>query len=628
MLPFLFFRKGNSLSILIVVTLSLFRATASLKAPESKRADVAKRQVETLQIPFQRGEIPLIPPHRDKPPVVPNLPSVFLDAIDTMQSRYFQLWQGSWPDAIDWTSAVMGTHVSAALSTISRSLDYLVPSTGTSSLGIEYQVHENLLNRYFSQMTAFYFGENAFSLRNQAYDDMLWVVLGWLENIKFIMMHSEMHYTSSKMGNSSAWYAVQFIPSFAHRARIFYELASKGWDTSLCDGGMIWNPSLSPYKNAITNELYIAASISMYLYFPGDDNTSPFTVPRKSSFSHANPGDAIYLKNAVEGYKWLLSSNMTNRHGLYVDGFHISGWSKDSRGTGRCDIRNEMVYTYNQGVLLSGLRGLFIATAARSYLEDGHALIQNVINATDWDTKAQKSRHSNYNDSAPWTGLGRSGILEEACDSSGRCSQDGQTFKGIFFHHLTTFCRPLEPSQNIDLSRTSIEMQHQIFHEANSFHQDTCKKYTRWVEHNAQAAYMTRDNEGLFGMWWGQKFRNNESSTTTPDSRSEPRRSPFDGRIQDMATSAAVDYRNLDISPPSNRHADAMWYNLNHNDYTSRLNFFHDAAVAHGHQTAYKPKGKWSGKERDVNDRGRGRTVETQGSVLAVLRACWELSAL
>ena len=40
---------------------------------------------------------------------------------------------------------------------------------------------------------------------------------------------------------------------------------------------MSWNPYLEPYKNAITNELFISASIGMYLYFPGDDNDSPFS---------------------------------------------------------------------------------------------------------------------------------------------------------------------------------------------------------------------------------------------------------------------------------------------------------------------------------------------------------------
>ena len=84
---------------------------------------------------------------------------------------------------------------------------------------------------------------------------------------------------------------------------------------------MLWSPYLEPYKNAITNELFISASISMYLYFPGDDNTSPFSLPNAHATADI-PGrhkDPKYLAAAIEGYKWLKSSNMTDCLGLYGD---------------------------------------------------------------------------------------------------------------------------------------------------------------------------------------------------------------------------------------------------------------------------------------------------------------------
>ena len=213
-----------------------------------------------------------VPP--DVSPETINSPSTYgalLYALHVMESHFFSVSHGTWPGAIDWTAAVMGTQVSSSLSVMSgyTGVQKLHPSQVYS--------HENTINRYFTQLTSFYFGENAFSLRTQAYDDMLWVVLGWLESIKFINLHSSLHYAqpasqSLLHSQNSSWYARQFIPQFAHRARLFYDLASKGWDTTLCGGGMVWNPHLAPYKNAITNELFIAASIGMYLYFPGDDN--------------------------------------------------------------------------------------------------------------------------------------------------------------------------------------------------------------------------------------------------------------------------------------------------------------------------------------------------------------------
>jgi len=485
-----------------------------------------------------------------------------LDALQVMQETYFDIFTGTWPSAIDWTSAVMGTHVSAALSSIVSSLD--APSVSACSDLLKWQ---NLIDRYFTQTTVFYFGENAFALRNQAYDDMLWVVLGWLENIKFTEMYSLKHWNSLPTrleGRSEpGWHGLQFSPMAAHRARIFYDLASKGWDESLCGGGMNWNPYLTPYKNAITNELFAAASIGMYLYFPGDNNSSPYldasNSGRRKRFGKAH--DPVYLENAIKSYKWLQESHMRSSvSGLYQDGFHILGWHRypngtTNPGTGKCDQLNTMVYTYNQGVLLSACRGLWMATGARSYLYDGHALVDSVVRATGWP-----------NDGLAWRGLGRAGVMEEFCDHGGFCSQDGQTFKGIFFHHLAEFCRPLWPhEEEFITSETSAGFDRDIY----NYHLARCAAYGKWVAHNADAAAATRDGEGRFGMWWtfGQ----------VPGSVMD--------EIQQTSVlpAGAVDHLN---SPEKIR------------------------------------PGSLVGMD-DTNDRGRGRTVETQSGGLAVLRARW-----
>jgi hypothetical protein len=287
----------------------------------------------------------ILPPTSDLTNKTQTLPAL-LNALDVLQSSYFEIWQGNWPTGIDWTKAVIGTYLSSALLTISTSFDSLSSPKGS----------ENLVNKYFSQLVDSYFGQDAFALRQEAYDDMLWVVLGWLESVRFINTHSTGHYNSTTREEGD-WYGKQYIPAFAHRARIFWELASQGWDTSLCNGGMIWSPYLAPYKNAITNELYITASISMYLYFPGDENTSPFGfyapgIP--SAFEPpGQPRDPKYLAAAIEAYRWLSNSNMTDAKGLYVDGYHVSGWSRERRKNDsyntRCDSRNEMVYTYVSG---------------------------------------------------------------------------------------------------------------------------------------------------------------------------------------------------------------------------------------------------------------------------------------
>lgn len=476
-----------------------------------------------------------------------------LDAISTLQETYFNTFAGTWGDAIDWTAAVTGTHISATLTSIVDGLDLQFESACSDILQ-----WENIVNQYYSQTAFFYFGENVFGLRNQAYDDMLWVVLGWLESTKFADMYARRHQKGEAWEEKGKWHGLQLSPMAAHRSRVFYELASNGWDEKLCGGGMTWNPSLTPYKNAITNELYITASISMYLHFPGDTNDAPFI---QSPYCSAH--DPIYLENAIKAYKWLQESNMKNEQGLYGDGYHVSGWHRYpngtvDRGTGSCDELNTMVYTYNQGVLLTANRGLWLATGAKNYLEDGHVLISNVIRATGWPNQDRQ-----------WHGLGRGGVMEEYCDHGLYCSQDGQTFKGIFFHHMTEFCRPLRESEREFISTQGFDA------DVYAYHLGRCAAYRKWIDHNANAVLVTKNEDGLFGMWWGVPYQYSNNNEWKKIAR----------------------------------------------DQTPRL-----AEEAKDHLNPVLPFMSYS--EGDLNDRGRGRTVETQGGALAVLRAKWLWQAL
>lgn len=549
------------------------------------------------------------------------------NALETMQSSYFSIWLGKYTTAIDWTAAVMSTHVSATLASLSRSLTYTMPGTFDKSktLDVEAQMVENEINKYFGQITTYYFGEDHFAIRMQAYDDILWVVLGWLESINFIEQHAAGHYDSGSQQKAAApeWHARQFIPSFAHRARVFYELAEKGWDWRLCGGGMTWNPRLLPYKNAITNQLFISASVGMYLHFPGDANCSPFLSQYDDKQDGETPSDEllhaqehgeqcdesvrgdssydpIYLANAIHGYDWLKNSGMVNDQGLYVDGFHIAGYRTNHSKT-ECNERNEMVYTYNQGVVLSGLRGLWEATGNTTYLEDGHELVRNVIRATGWTDERRFTATSTRSETpaepsasrGAWAGLGAHGILAEACDPAGTCSQDGQTFKGIFFHHLTAFCAPL-PSVPVSPGRT-----YAASRETGALHSNSCSEYTDWVVRNARAALGTRDDRGRFGGWWGVGR---------------------DGGVEvDVGERVnETDYRNFPTQ------------------YEARFEGVHDEladGVDSGEVADFdavenideEVKATASG---DLNDRGRGRSVETQGGGVAVVRAMLEFIKL
>jgi len=173
------------------------------------------------------------------------------------------------------------------------------------------------------------------------------------------------------------------------------------------------------------------------------------------------------------------------------------------------------------------------------------------------------------NSSPRWSGLGRAGVMEEFCDQGGHCSQDGQTFKGIFFHHLSEFCRPLWPQEEAFLGEerpTEAEYDRDMY----EYHLARCAAYDKWVSHNSDAALATRDSKGQFGMWWTFGELDDDVMTEI--------------RHTTILPVGAADHLNPHVEDDS----PAQPINLT-----------------------------------DSNSRGRGRTVETQSGGLAVLRARW-----
>ena len=562
-------------------------------------------------------------------------------ALSVLQDEYFKGDYGTWPSAIDWTAAVMGTIVSGMLNTLSNSLDS-VELAGIN----DWKFKDNLISSFFAQIVGFYYGQDVFSIRGQvsvlqvlaacliavliaakAYDDILWVVLGWLETIKFVNLHTERHFSygggEAKLPSnglrraleSLPWHGHSWVDSFAHRSRIFWNLGSRGWETRLCHGGMVWNPRITPYKNAITNELWISASISMYQNFPGDNFTAPWTVA--SVFPRNDPA---HLAAAIEGYRWLMDVGMMNSMGLFADGFHVD---RSKPFNVECDIRDEMVYTYNQGVILTGQRGLWAVSGSPSYLKDGHDLIQSVINATGWSLESSapvdEASQRSPRQLPAWRGLGRGGILEEQCDASGTCSQDGQTFKGIFFHHLTAFCASLDP---VHVERGVI-VDVEGYQLVKNAHADACRSYVGWVRHNTLSALQTRDEEGRFGMWWGAGLFGNITVSQDDDGI-------------DHKADNTTDYRNSGTPEDETWGGKERWLPGAQGwlagqsspvawQSDSSQQILLDKQGINKHDGVGRLSASGS-RSNDPNCRGRGRTAETQMGGLALLRAYWELS--
>ncbi|KAF9642923.1 Six-hairpin glycosidase [Thelephora ganbajun] len=151
--------------------------------------------------------------------------------------------------------------------------------------------------------------------------------------------------------------------------------------TSDCGGGVWWSRARN-YKNTITNALFMHISAAMYIRH------------------RDTPG---YLQNAIDTWKWLAGSGLRDKDHLWFDGLR------------RCQVSDRRKWTYNQGVIASGLGLLYAATGNKTYLTEAEKTLDAAI---DFMTV--------------------NGILKEVCDDATQstCDEDQLIFKGIFTKHL------------------------------------------------------------------------------------------------------------------------------------------------------------------------------------------------
>jgi len=202
--------------------------------------------------------------------------------------------------------------------------------------------------------------------------------------------------------DDNAWWALAWIGAFDLTRNAHYLQAAKtifahntaGWDNT-CGGGLWWTTAKT-YKNAITNELFLALAAQLHL---------------------RTPGDTGYLTWAQRAWQWFKDSGLIGTTGLINDGLSSS-----------CQNNGGPIWTYNQGVILGGLGALSEITGDRAYLEQGE-IIANVALRTLITTPA----------TGPQSGQA---ILTEPCESvPGGCNSDQAQFKGIFMRNLLDLWR-------------------------------------------------------------------------------------------------------------------------------------------------------------------------------------------
>ncbi|TFK44668.1 glycoside hydrolase family 76 protein [Crucibulum laeve] len=171
--------------------------------------------------------------------------------------------------------------------------------------------------------------------------------------------------------------------AYLNSASKIYDIISGQWDNT-CGGGVWWSTAHT-YKNAVTNELFLLLSASGYLRFRNQ----------------------AYLDNANKVWNWLKGSGMRNSQGLWNDGLN----------TADCTNNGQTTWSYNQGVIASGLAALSVATGDKSLLDQAEITLDATI------------AHLTDNN-----------ILRESCDNAvgggSVCNQDQQIFKGIWTKHL------------------------------------------------------------------------------------------------------------------------------------------------------------------------------------------------
>jgi predicted alpha-1,6-mannanase (GH76 family) len=213
--------------------------------------------------------------------------------------------------------------------------------------------------------------------------------------------------------DDDGWWALAWIKAYdltgdmkyLNMAVTIFNEMSKGWDYT-CRGGLYWQRNHqdtsgnSPYKNAITNELFLAVASALYLRF-----TKITSDPQV-----LNP----FVNWAEWEWGWFSACGLINSQNLVNDSLNTSCQNDQS----------QPVWTYNQGVILSGLCDLAEITGNPGYLQRAEqvadALIKNTVDP---------------NGSPPQSGVA-DGILTEYTDLQPNEGVNNCQFKGIFIRNL------------------------------------------------------------------------------------------------------------------------------------------------------------------------------------------------
>lgn len=195
---------------------------------------------------------------------------------------------------------------------------------------------------------------------NDYYDDEGWWALAWLD---------AWEYTGEQR--------------YLDMANIIFKDITKGWSM---EGGLYWKKGL-PGRASISNGL--AMTLATRLHLAGTKSVNGKTA----------------LNWATTIWEWMLKSRLLDSNGNIQDGVRsING--KDTISTN--------VWSYNQGVVLTGLINLYQITGTESYLKNAEAIAEATLNHLTNDNLI---------------------LVDFLCEPDD-CNGDAKQFKGVFMRHL------------------------------------------------------------------------------------------------------------------------------------------------------------------------------------------------
>ena len=216
--------------------------------------------------------------------------------------------------------------------------------------------------------------------------------------------------------DDQAWWALAWLKAheltgrdaFLLRAvRIFEYLRAESWDESACGGGCWWS-SKKTYKNAVTSELFFSLAAQLHepwLRYEAGTGSPPFDFPPN-----------YFHEWAKKTWSWIDSSDLRGANGLFVDGLNSEQWHCTGNGDGANNT-----WTYNQGIVLSGLGKLYEQTGDPTLLDTAVDIVRSVL--------------AHMTAASP-EGNGQRVLVEIGCDAKSGCGENQAMFKGAFIRHL------------------------------------------------------------------------------------------------------------------------------------------------------------------------------------------------